>query len=881
MSIKINGVEVIDNSKNFKIEDISFIDGSIQISAGGGGGGTGSTQIYDAGELMHTLDNPNIHGISDRDYFGYSVDISGNIAVVGAYGEEDQTSVNSGKVYVYDVSTGELLRNLQNPIVYGNGLNDYFGYSVAISGNYCIVGAYGEDIAVNGYNGESGDAYIFDVTTGVCIHTLLNPNKNNGGYTNDYFGYAVAIHGNYCIVGAWGEDYDTTNTNVGIAYIFNVITGQLVHTLDNSLGDSTKASDYFGRAVAISDKYCVVGAPYDDTTGGASGQAYVFNIETGKYVSTLSNPNTSTPQSDYFATSVDIDGDIAIIGAPGANGTGNAYIFNVLTGTVVSTLDDDALLSQDNFGQSVSISNNVAIVGAYAADSGLLVNTGKAYLFDALTGEKLKTLEGNYLESNGRFGSSVSIDGNHCISGAWYANTNSGKAYIYATEKLYELNSIEKITFSNGFELSQDHPLLQKALVKSFKNLELVKTLLNPNEYTSINNYQDYFGGSIAISEKYIVVGSQEDGPNGEKESGKAYVYDANTGSYLRTINNPNPVNYDYFSSLIDSIDISEDICVIAANNSTTYGSAYAFDLSTGQFLHEFIIPSGFTDSAFGRNIVVGDKYCLVSDPYYSTYTGKIYVYNKFNGEFDKTISNPNSSTYDYFGYSMAMSGSYAVIGAYQEDIPVNGSGNAYIVHVPSGQFLYTLKNPNVSDIANIDYFGYRVAINGKYTAVGTIFETTDDIPYGTTSYSGAVYIFNTYTGELLHSLKNPNYIEGKQDYFGASIAIYGNYAVIGASRENDPNYTNFYDSGTVYVFNIATGNYVQKLHNPNELGIAGYDYFGSAVAINGDTIVAAATGDKASSTADDGSGGTVYIFKCKPESKLLIDKVLDLIPNS
>jgi outer membrane protein assembly factor BamB len=222
--------------------------------------------------LLHTLDNPNAYSTSASDQFGYSVAISGNSAIVGAYWEDDASGTQSGKAYIFDVTTGSLVHTLDNPNAYSTSTNDQFGYSVAISGNSAIVSAHIEDDAGGT---SSGKAYIFDVTTGSLVHTLDNPNAYSTS-VSDYFGISVAISGNLAIVGAYLEG-DAGGTNSGKAYIFDVTTGSLVHTLDNPNAYSTSFQDYFGYSVAISDNYAIVGARYEDDAGGTnSGKAYIF-----------------------------------------------------------------------------------------------------------------------------------------------------------------------------------------------------------------------------------------------------------------------------------------------------------------------------------------------------------------------------------------------------------------------------------------------------------------------------------------------------------------------------------------------------------------------------------------------------------------------------
>ena len=165
---------------------------------------------------IQTYNNPNAYGTSADDYFGYSVSVDGNRVVVGAYTEGDAGGTQSGKAYIFDVTTGSLLHTLHNPNAYSTSDGDYFGYSVAISGNYAIIGSGYED---DDGGIESGKVYIFDATTGSLLHTLHNPNAYGTSYT-DYFGSSVAISGNRVVVGAHGED-DAGETS-GKAYIYTL-----------------------------------------------------------------------------------------------------------------------------------------------------------------------------------------------------------------------------------------------------------------------------------------------------------------------------------------------------------------------------------------------------------------------------------------------------------------------------------------------------------------------------------------------------------------------------------------------------------------------------------------------------------------------------------
>ena len=107
------------------------------------------------------LNNPNAYGPSANDYFGYFVSVDGNRIIVSALYEDDASGANSGKVYIFDATTGSLLHTLHNPNAYGTSANDNFGTSVSISGTNVIVGAWAENDAGGTY---SGKAYFYQIS---------------------------------------------------------------------------------------------------------------------------------------------------------------------------------------------------------------------------------------------------------------------------------------------------------------------------------------------------------------------------------------------------------------------------------------------------------------------------------------------------------------------------------------------------------------------------------------------------------------------------------------------------------------------------------------------------------------------------------------------
>ena len=334
------------------------------------------------------------------DEFGRRVAMDGNYVIIGAP-YNDENGSNTGCAYIFDFLTGNEIHKLTASDA---AASDYFGDSVAISGNYAIVGANSNDDDGD----RSGSAYIFNVTTGTELHKLTA--SDAAAY--DRFGSGVAIDGNYAIVGAQYDD-----SNKGAAYIFNVQTGAQLHKLSASDG---AGGDEFGINVAISGNYAVVGAYLDDDNGTYSGNAFVFNVQTGTQLHKLTASNGAV--NDYFGKGVAIDGNYVIVGADGndenGSNTGCAYIFDVTTGTQLHKLTASDAAANDYFGYSVAISGNYAIVGSYGDDNDNGDNSGSAYIFNVVTGNEIKKITASERPASVIFGYGVAISGNYAIVGA-------------------------------------------------------------------------------------------------------------------------------------------------------------------------------------------------------------------------------------------------------------------------------------------------------------------------------------------------------------------------------------------------------------------------------------------------------------------------------
>ncbi len=383
-----------------------------------------------------------------NDEFGVSVAISGNTIVVGAWYEDggspgvngnqaDETAYNSGAAYVFTRSgttwTQQAYLKASNP-----GADDYFGRSVAISGDTIVVGASDEDsngtgvndVQTNNSRQNSGAAYVFS-RSGTTWSQQAYLKASNPD-VNDYLGASVAISNNTIVVGSFfessnattvnGNGADNSASNAGAAYVF--FRSGTTWTQQAYLKAANAGSgDLFGSAVAIHGDTVVVGAPGEGSGDGqptnnaavGAGAAYVY-LRTGTSWVQQSYLKASNAQAnDYFGSSVAVSLDGIAVGATreyskatGINGSqtdnsmffaGAVYLYSRAAGVwkqeaYVKASNTD---SADEFGDRVALSGDTLVVGAMKEGSNAvgingnqannsLSSAGAAYVFTGVPG---------------------------------------------------------------------------------------------------------------------------------------------------------------------------------------------------------------------------------------------------------------------------------------------------------------------------------------------------------------------------------------------------------------------------------------------------------------------------------------------------------------
>jgi hypothetical protein len=328
-----------------------------------------------------------------RQNFGFSVAIGGDTVIVGAdYSDGGPGLADSGAAYVFEKPiggwSGTLIEDARLTASDADAF-DHFGSSVAISGGTVAVGAAEADA-------RCGAAYVFEKPIGGWSGTLVEDAKltASGATELDWFGKSIAISGDTVVVGAWG-DSNFYGAAYVFEKPIGGWSGALNEDAKLTATDG-KASYFFGSSVAISGDTVIVGADYSDGGPGlaASGAAYVFEKPIGGWSGALVEDAklaaSDADPFDYFGGSVAISGDTVVVGAWGKSDFryGAAYVFDKPIGGWSGTLIENAKLTandaaaEDWFGYSIAFSGNTVVIGAVRADCADGADCGTAYLFD-------------------------------------------------------------------------------------------------------------------------------------------------------------------------------------------------------------------------------------------------------------------------------------------------------------------------------------------------------------------------------------------------------------------------------------------------------------------------------------------------------------------
>lgn len=379
---------------------------------------------------------------------------------------------------------------IQKLLASDGAIGDQFGVSVALDGDTALVGAFLDDD--NGV--DSGSAYLFQWNGSAWVQQAkLLPAD---GAANDRFGIRVALDGDRALVGASLDD--DSGFNSGSAYLFQWDGSAWIEQAKLQASDSA-AFFNFGRSVALDGDAALIGARNVDGNLTVSGSAYLFHWDGSAWVEEAKLLASDAAGIDDFGSSVALDGDTALVGAPTQNGndtnSGAAYLFrwDGSNWTEIAKLLASDGASFDDFGMTVALDDDTALIGAPANDDNGS-NSGSAYLFrwdGGAWAEQAKLLPSDGA-SGDLFGGSVALNGDTALVGA-VRNDDNGSAYLFL--------------WNGGAWVEQT-----KLLASDGASLDL-------------------FGGAVALDGDRALIGARGNDDNGSN-SGSAYLFELYPAGY-------------------------------------------------------------------------------------------------------------------------------------------------------------------------------------------------------------------------------------------------------------------------------------------------------------------------------------------------------------
>ncbi len=716
--------------------------------------------------------------------FGITVALEGDNAIVGAHYKNDG-GAQRGAAYVFSRHQGSTDGWGQvTKLTPGDAENeDEFGFSVGIDGELAVVGAHYEDHSGSS-SANRGAAYVFDGNSAWAEVAKLTADD---AADNDEFGASVGIYNGNVVVGAPNQDHGgPSDRNYGAAYVF-----QQDYPTPHAWGQRTKLTaadaavgDHFGWAIDIDFDKVIVGAPDGDHAGYyTAGVAYIFerhfpgSENWGQRQKLLPTP---TADGGQFGYSVAIWSDRAIVGAyyehtVATNRSGVAYLFAQNHGGIDKWGRVGKFVAQDGefsdyFGRSVAITKSLALVGAPLEDGAVPASSyGAAYVLGVDLWGEVYNLTATDAENGDQFGTAVALHANLAVVTALYEDGSSPNSDRGAGYVFYR-----NLSGSDSWD--------EKAKL----------TALDAQD-------DDRFGTDVAVANDTVVVGAPEEDGSGTNR-GAAYVYQqdkngADQWGQVTKIQPLDPQNDDEFGY---AVAIWQDIIVVGApfedGAGSDRGAAYVFDRhlmgldNWGQVtkitadVPENADQFGYSVSLSGDTLIVGANYDDEAGPE----AGAAYIFERHVGGPNgwgtvRKLTADDASGADMFGSAVAVAGDFAIVGAPMWDGSLSNIGAAYVFERDKngpGQW-GQVKKLTAPDPTNFAKFGYDVDVHGETVVVGSPL-----LGCSAGTSCGQAYVFSRNQngtdqwGQVrILKLVHPN----SHDNLGASVAVDGDTALLGA----------------------------------------------------------------------------------------------------
>ena len=730
-------------------------------------------------------------GQQEGDQFGRAVAVAGDVAVVGAYLDEEHGS-DAGAAHIF-VRHGDSWFAQQKLL---GDPQQRFGRAVAVAGDFIAIGA---PQAPDTDGTKRGAVYVFKRrgSTWEQQQKLTTPS----GLQGDAFGSSLALNEFHLLVGAPADE-----SRPGSAYVF-VQEGES-WTHDTTLRASDEAdNNQFGHAVALAGNLSVVGAPLERRDGTQAGAAYVFERRSSQpqgatWTETKRLLASSGAVENQFGFSVAIHGETILVGAPldtPSDPGGAAYAF--ARGPCDWTEAKKLVVPSDvrekaRFGHAVALHAGTAIV---AAPGGAVAPKSVVYSFMVEERRHRQRLTTTAPRSVGKIGDTVAFDGRTLLLGA---DSNDGFALAFARV---------------GSDFAEP-------------------TRLTPWGGSALRE----FGRTVAVSGNTAVIGGSES--RSVNQAVYVFVRDDRSSTWnQQAVLVPPEAAESTFGA---AVSIKGDILVVGAPNDSEAafraGAAYVFMRDDGEWtlVRKLLASDATTRDNLGAAVAVrDDNVVLIGAPRAGpdgAEFGAAYVFRAAdssgwqNDVSEHKLTAADGSNLAWFGEAVAITEEFAVVGA----SGALGGGAAYVFTSQETSWVEEARIV-ASDQVRGQAFGRAVAASGSTILVGTI--ALADAWGHNLGGSAYMFVHAGSTTTQLQRLSPPDLEPG--DLFGCSVAVADDIAVVGARGDDDGGA----EAGAAYVFDRGQAAWTQRPAKLTAPDASPKAFLGIGVAADGSLAIAGA----------------------------------------